>query len=209
MHDNKIATRAKKVLNVGGNSKSIAIPDHYDGWEHLMLDIDPKAQPDILCDARTLDSLEGAQFDAIYCSHNLEHYYHHEVPRVLNGFRHVLKADGFAEIKVPDMLAVMQTMLQRNLDIEDPLYVSPAGPISSLDIFYGFGAQIERSGEEFFAHKTGFTQKSLQLTLARHFAGVFTQAGNLEVRALAFKGTPNEEQQRIFRLPPASPAKIA
>ena len=44
----------KKVLNVGGNNKSIALPPHYAGFEHLLLDIDPAGSPDIVCDAREL-----------------------------------------------------------------------------------------------------------------------------------------------------------
>ena len=32
-----------KVLNVGGNSKAIALPPIFDGYEHLLLDIDPPA----------------------------------------------------------------------------------------------------------------------------------------------------------------------
>lgn len=201
MNGNSGISIGKKVLNVGGNKKTIPIPEHYAGWEHLMLDIDPRGNPDIVCDARRLDTLDGDQFDAIYCSHNLEHYFRHEVPKVLNGFNHVLRADGFVEIRVPDLLAVMQQMLSRNLDIEEPLYISPAGPISALDIFYGLSGEIEHSGKDYFAHKTGFTQKSLQRTLVRHFRSVYTQPGNLEIRALAFKGMPNEEQRRIFRLP--------
>jgi hypothetical protein len=55
----------KKVLNVGGNSKAIPLPPQYAGFEHLLLDIDPKGQPDVLCDARELSSLEHDQFDMI------------------------------------------------------------------------------------------------------------------------------------------------
>ena len=195
----------RKVLNVGGNSKAIPIPAHYAGWDHLMLDIDPTGRPDIVCDARKLDTLAAEQFDAVYCSHNLEHYYRHEVPQVLNGFRHVLKPEGFAEILVPDLRGVMQALVQNNLDLEDTLYPSPAGPISALDVIYGFGVQIERTGQDFFAHKTGFTQKSLQLNLSRHFACVYSQSGNLEVRGLAFKNLPTDAQLRTFNLPPPSP----
>ena len=61
---------SRRVLNVGGANKDTPIPPHYDGWEHLLLDIDPRGKPDIVCDARELQSLEGGQFDAIYCSHN-------------------------------------------------------------------------------------------------------------------------------------------
>lgn len=80
-----------KVLNVGGNSKAIALPPIFDGYEHLLLDIDPTGKPDLLCDARELTSTPAAQYDAVYCSHNLEHYFRHDVPRVLAGFIHVLK----------------------------------------------------------------------------------------------------------------------
>jgi len=159
------ATDTPKVLNVGGNTKAIPIPKHYDGWEHLLLDIDPTGKPDVLCDARELAKLEPARFDAVYCSHNLEHYYAHDVRRVLAGFLHVLHDDGFAEIRVPDIKALMQRCVQTNIDIDDVLYESSAGPIAVRDVLYGFGAQIERTGVDFFAHKTGFSPKTLAAAL--------------------------------------------
>src|SRR5215510_1625876 len=82
---------AKKVLNVGGNNKAIAIPKHFEGWTHDLLDIDPRGKPDIVCDARKLTSLAPQTYDAVYSSHNLEHYFAHDVPKVLRGFHHVLK----------------------------------------------------------------------------------------------------------------------
>jgi len=85
-----------KVLNVGGNNKSIPLPPYFKDFEHLLLDIDPRGKPDVVADARELDKLEAKQFDAIYCSHNLEHYYRHDVMKVLKGFHHVLKDQGFA-----------------------------------------------------------------------------------------------------------------
>ena len=63
-----------RVLNVGGGSKDIPLPPHYAGWEHVLMDIDPKGQPDLVCDARELPALPAGQYDAIFCSHNLEHY---------------------------------------------------------------------------------------------------------------------------------------
>jgi predicted SAM-dependent methyltransferase len=98
----------KKVLNVGGNSKEIPLPPQYAGFEQLLLDIDPTGSPDIVCDARNLTTLENGLFDAVYCSHNLEHYYRHDVPKVLGGFLHVLKEGGFAHIVVPDINEVMR-----------------------------------------------------------------------------------------------------
>jgi hypothetical protein len=194
---------ARKVLNVGGNSKAIALPPVYQGWENVLLDIDPKGQPDVLCDARELAGLAGGEYDAVYCSHNLEHYHRHDVPKVLAGFRHVLKAEGFAHIRVPDMAEVMRQVVQNGLDIDDLLYQSPAGPITVRDVIYGYGVEIERSGNDFFAHKTGFTLKSMQAMLQScGFPFVYLGTGNLEVMALAFKERPGEDARKEFNLPP-------
>jgi SAM-dependent methyltransferase len=193
----------KSVLNVGGNTREIPLPPQFAGFEHLLLDIDPRGNPDIVCDARCLDTLPGERFDAVYCSHNLEHYYRHEVPRVLAGFLHVLTEGGFAYLRVPDLQQVMKEATERGLDVEDVLYVSPAGPIMVLDVLYGFSVEIERSGKDFFAHKTGFTGKSLVAALNRAgFSSVYWTAGPLEVTAIAFKGQPDPSSRALFGLPP-------
>lgn len=191
----------KKVLNVGGNSKLIPLPPQYAGWDHVLLDIDPTGKPDVVCDARKLETLEAAQFDAIYCSHNLEHYYRHDVQKVLAGFLHVLKQGGFAQIRVPDINAVMRATIERGLDIDDVLYQASAGPIMVLDVLYGWSRQIEESGQEFFAHKTGFTQKSLLTALQKAgFSKTYSGTGNLEVNAIAFRGEPDQATRELFKL---------
>lgn len=191
----------KKVLNVGGNSKAIPLPAQYAGFEHILLDIDPTGAPDIVCDARKLTTLQAEQFDAVYCSHNLEHYFRHDVHGVLAGFQHVLKDGGFAHIRVPDMEAVMRACIEGGKDIDDVLYTSPSGPITVLDVIYGFGAKIQHSGVDFYAHKTGFTRKSLLKVLRQAgFSEIYTSAGDLELRAIAFKGTPDPAAKALFRL---------
>lgn len=191
----------RKVLNVGGNSKAIAIPPYYDGWDHLLLDVDHRGEPDIICDSRKLVELAPRQFDAIYCSHNLEHYLKHDVTKVLAGFHHVLLADGFVDIRVPDMGALMREVVAKGLDIEDFLYQSPAGPILVSDVIYGWGREIEESGNDFFAHKTGFTEKSLVARLhASGFGTVFSAASNLEVQAIGFKSEPPEFAIKLLGL---------
>ena len=191
----------KKVLNVGVNSKDIPLPRQYEGFDHVLLDIDPNGSPDIVCDARELMSLPASGFDAVYCSHNLEHYYRHEIKRVLAGFLHVLKDGGFCHVRVPDLGGVMLACIERGLDIEEVLYESPAGPILVHDVIYGYGAKIEESGQDYFAHKTGFTKKSLSRALSRAgFATVFSAVTDLEIRAVAFKGTPDPVACELFDL---------
>jgi SAM-dependent methyltransferase len=192
-----------RVLNVGGRSKEIPLPSHYDGWEHLLLDIDPRGNPDVVCDARNLESLGALQFDAVYCSHNLEHYYRHDCAAVLRGFRHVLKADGFAEIIVPDLQSVIAHVVEMKLDLGDLLYESGLGPITALDVIYGLATEIESTGQEFFAHKNGFTRTLLERALKRvPFEAVLISARSeaFEVRALGFRSPPSPRHRQLLGL---------
>src|SRR5205085_7292034 len=132
-----------------------------------------------------------------------EHYYKHDGVKVLQGFLHVLKPDGFAEIVVPDINSVMKRAVDSQLDLEDVLYASPSGPMTVSDVVYGWALQIERSGVDFYAHKTGFTTRSLQALLLRSgFAKVymFVWEEAFEIKAIAFKSEPTFEQRRLLGL---------
>lgn len=191
----------KTVLNVGGNSKAIPLPPQYEGFEHLLLDIDPQGNPDVLCDARELSKLPHNQFDMIYCSHNLEHYYQHDVKRVLQGFWDVLKPGGAVHIIVPDISAVVKTMVEKNLDLDDELYLSALGPIRVSDVLYGYSKQIEESGMEFFAHKTGFTPQSLLRALIKTgFTHIHSSEVGYNLTAVAFKNDMSSELAALFNI---------
>jgi SAM-dependent methyltransferase len=142
---------------------------------------------------------EAAQFDGVYCSHNLEHYFRHDVPKVLGGFFHVLKPGGFAQIRVPDLTELMRRVVQGKIDLEETLYVSAAGPVAPLDVIYGLGRQIETSGVDFFAHKTGFSDQSLTRAVERAgFSPNFAKVADLEINLIAFKGAPDPDHLRRF-----------
>lgn len=197
---------AKRVLNVGGGSKSITLPPHFRDWEHLLLDIDPRGGADLVCDARTLGTSEavGAEaFDAVYCSHNLEHYYRHDVDKVLRGFLRVLKAGGFAEIRVPDIGELIKLLANMDLDLEQEIYKSPAGPVSAHDMIYGYGPEIEASGRDFYAHKTGFSADTLVRALHSNGFGEIYFApplAALELHAVAFKTAASAERRAALAL---------
>ncbi|MDA0966311.1 MAG: methyltransferase domain-containing protein [Proteobacteria bacterium] len=185
----------RKFLNVGSAGEGISIPDIYDGWQNVRLDIDPSVNPDVVCDARDLTNLDPECYDAVYCSHNLEHYYRHDAMKVLKGFLHVLKKDGFVHIRVPDILEVMKKIVTGNMDINGTLYISPAGPITARDVIYGHEGQIEESNQGYYAHKTGFSPNTLKDFL--HQAGfeyvfIGTDASYYEVAAIAFRQQPTE-----------------
>lgn len=190
----------KRVLNVGGGSKATPISGYFEGWRHDLLDIDPRGEPDLVCDARQLSSLRSNLYDAVYCSHNLEHYYRHEGLKVLQGFVHILKEDGFAEVRVPDIAAVIGEVQAKGLDLDDVLYQSAAGPISAHDVIYGLQSEIVQSGQDFYSHKTGFTHQSLpRMLISSGFSTVYIRSGeHLGIHALAFKSYPKEWQMKLL-----------
>lgn len=168
------------------------------GWDQDLLDIDPAVKPDIVCDAKMMRSLPAGKYDAVYCSHTLEHFYKHEVPLVLGGFQHVLKASGFAYIAVPDMAALFEAAVQG--DIDDVWYRCAAGPISFHDVIYGWGLQVQR-GNLYYCHKTGFTERSLSKTLrTAGFMTVLTACDGSNLHAFAFKTRQTKSRLRALDL---------
>ena len=200
----------RRVLNVGGQSHGIPLPAPYATFEQVLLDLDPTVGADIVLDVRELTSLAPQQFDAVYCSHNLEHVRQHEVPVVLAGFRHVLKPGGLAHIIVPDLQELMLACVQQGIDLDGLLYESPMGPITPLDVLYGHGGLIAQSGQDFYAHRTGFSRRTLaNVVEASGLGPMFCQQGNLELNMITFNGDPDPELAALFNLPPNPPSSPA
>lgn len=131
-------------------------------WQEIRFDIDPQVQPDILGSITDLQDLADASVDAIWSSHNLEHLHSFEVPVALAEFKRVLKPDGFALISLPNLRAIARHIA--NDQLTQPLYQSPAGPISPLDILFGHQPS-QAAGNHFMAHRTGFTATTLGQSL--------------------------------------------
>ena len=200
----------RRVLNVGGQSRGIQLPGPYATFEQVLLDLDPSVGADIVLDVRELTSLSPQQFDAVYCSHNLEHVRQHEVPVVLAGFRHVLKPGGLAHIIVPDLQELMLACVQQGIDLDGLLYESPMGPITPLDVLFGHGGMIAQSGQDYYAHRTGFSRRTLaNVVEASGFSPMFCQQGNLELNLITFNGDPDPELAALFNLSLDSPEPSA
>lgn len=197
------------ILHVGcGGKNKSSLPRHFQGdaWQEIRLDIDPKAQPDIVASMLDMQGVVSASMDAVFSSHNLEHLYPHEVGTALAEFRRVLKADGMAVITLPDLQAVAELIAADKLD--DPAYVSPAGPIAPLDMLYGFRPALAR-GNLYMAHRTGFTARTLGQALLRagfQKVALQRQRAAFNLWAIAYVGDITEdrlaaEQKGILPLP--------
>ena len=150
----------KTFLHIGCGrlNKSNAIGFDNDNWKEIRFDIDKRVDPDIVGTLTDMSLVETGSVDAIYSSHNIEHIFPHEVPVALEEFNRVLSKDGIVVLICPDLQSVCEEIVKDKL--YDPLYVSPEGPISPIDILYGHREAIEK-GNEYMAHKCGFTYSVL------------------------------------------------
>ena len=183
----------KTVLNVGcGYPLRQRLHKHFQGpeWCEVRLDVDPAVRPDIVCSMTDMSPVASQSVDAVWSSHNLEHLHRHEVPAALAEFIRVLKPGGLLLMTLPDLRQVAELVVADRL--EDEAYVSPSGPVSALDMIFGHTASLA-SGYPFMAHKTGFTQRTLQTLLVEAgFVAVRVKPGAaFDLWAAAQKPEPN------------------
>jgi hypothetical protein len=181
------------ILNIGGGT--VAPPLEYRHWDVTLLDIDEAVHPDICLDARELTTLEPGQYDAVYASHVVEHFAECDVDKVLWGFYHILKPNGFADIHVPDAVAVMKAVVG-GLGLNDVLYTAPVGPIRACDVLWGWQAQIKRSGLSYYAHRFGFSRDTLGEALhSARFEYILIGRVSYGLHAMAYKRKPKGEAE--------------
>jgi SAM-dependent methyltransferase len=189
--------RMADVLHVGCGVKDPGkLPTVFreTGWRELRLDIDPEVRPDFVASITDMRVITDGAVDAVYSSHNIEHLYPHEVPLALREIYRILTPKGFAFIKLPDLQEVARYVAEGKL--EDPLYISPMGPIAPLDILYGHRLSLAH-GNSFMAHRTGFTGETLGTALINAgFVAVLVQRtpSAFCLDAVAFRNKPSEEQ---------------
>jgi len=183
-----------KVLNVGAGGPGIKTPPWFEGWQVVRLDIDPQTCPDITMDARKIEGSIGA-FDAVYCSHNIEHYSRRDAGRVVQGIRFVLKPGGFADIITPNIGLVLREAGKQGWDTDTFLYQSPAGPVTVSDMLFGHERQIELAEHPgFMAHKSAWSSRTLPLTMSWcGFAHIMVVEQGFDLRCVGFLQQPNDE----------------
>lgn len=169
-------------------------------WQEFRLDLNPAVQPDFLGSMLDMSSVPDASMDAIFSSHSLEHVYLHQVPLALKEFLRVLKPEGFAVIYCPDLQSVCELVAQDAL--LQPAYTSPAGPITPLDILYGYQRAVAE-GIPFMEHKCGFTRSTLtRILLESGFAQVAIKqrgyAPCFDLCALACKSVLSEQTMALL-----------
>ena len=147
--ENDIGTRHyypnKTVLNVGSGAS--VVKDSFPGYNEVRMDIDPKVKPDLIEDIMNLQSFEDGSVDVVYASHVVEHLHIDDAKAVVEQMRRIVREK--VEIWVPN-LAVAG-------DLGDIIYECDVGPITKLDMIYGYTKWTKDN--EYMKHKSGYTKK--------------------------------------------------
>lgn len=193
----------KKFLHIGcgTKNKSQTTPVFASSeWDEIRFDIDESVKPDIIGTMTDMSGVESGSVDAIFSSHNIEHLYPHEVWLALSEFLRVLKPDGYLVVTCPDLQSVCKLVAEDKLT--EAAYTSPAGPITPLDMLYGYRPSIA-AGNLYMAHRCGFTQKVLVTTLqVSGFKSIASRARApyFDLWAVASKIELPEEEMRALAM---------
>jgi hypothetical protein len=89
----------------------------------------------------------------------------------------------------------MEAVVKEGRELTETWYVSSGGPVTFHDVLYGWGRPM-RAGNLYYAHKCGFTEKSLTKALHQaKFPHVFTSSRHANLEAYAFKMPPTKAQR--------------
>ena len=150
--------------------------------------------------------VETGSVDAVYSAYNIDHIYSHQVPIALREFYRVLKEDGMVVITCPDLQSLGEALTQDKLfeTLFEAITV-PEGhkvPITAFDVLFGYQEKVE--GNEYMAHKGGFTYSTLDR--AFYEAGFKVRVGGRRPEAcdlflVAFKQKKSEEEVKKIAIP--------
>lgn len=139
-------TSPPRILHVGCGGAPL--PEWLMGDE-VRFDIDVNMKPDIVGSMTEMGDI--GEFDIVYCCHTLEHLVPRDVHKAMQEFLRVLVPGGAAIVLVPDLEGMSPT--------HEMVYMSPSGPVSAHDMFYG---HVSCADNPYMRHHSGFISSTLK-----------------------------------------------
>lgn len=147
-----------------------------DGAKEVRLDIDPDARPDIVASIHDMGDI--GPFDAVYCSHCLEHLLWADAEKAVDEFYRVLNPGGFAMVMVPDLTDIRPT--------EEVVYHVNGLAITGLDMMFGYRGYTGRN--PYMRHQCGFIPETLRAMMeGAGFTRVTTRTSTWNLVAAGIK----------------------
>lgn len=147
----------------------------FTGLRAITCDLDRRCRPQVCCTIERLPFADQS-FDGITSSHVLEHLTPFGLVRCVHECFRVLRDDGIFTARVPDFEAACEWIASGRG--RETVYVSPSGPITAMDLVYGF----ERITDDnpMMRHATGITVRDAFKMLA--------DAGFVDVQVSRLRG---------------------
>lgn len=184
----------KIVLNLGAGKTALEAQTlFFQGWREIRVDI-KELNPEVVDDIRELRNIPSNFADAIWACHVVEHVHWHDQKKMFTNMIRVLKDDGIAVIRVPDIGSIADRIKN---GFNSELYRIGERVFTPMDIVYGHRDYFDGSDAVNYAscHKVGFTEQSLTEMLKEFGIKGFTACKNYEIMAVLYKDKrPNLEE---------------
>lgn len=133
------------ALNICSGQRAFAKPR----WTNV--DIQPRWNPDVLCDCRDMPMFADGSADCIVIHHGLEHFGLGEADECIKECFRILAPSGSLIVTVPDLMRLAKARIRREID----------------DYTYCVNLYGAYMGDEADRHKWGFSAESLHKMLTR------------------------------------------
>lgn len=196
------ASGTKKVLclHAGPADSARLMHEQFtrEAWQAVWVSANPAFKPDIVSALTKLDKIASGSVDAAWSPHTLKHLYSHEVPVVLKECYRVLKPDGFFGMFTPDLDVVCDAISRKG--IEKTVYSTKAGPVTGLDVLYGYGEHLKKGSLDALP-KTGFTGGYLgQILRDNGFRDITLNFKQHNIWAVGYKRAADTEKNKTIKI---------
>ncbi|MBF0198512.1 MAG: hypothetical protein HQL32_12415 [Planctomycetes bacterium] len=111
-----MADTLKRLLHINfAFPEAQELPDMFQApdWSVVTMESHAQADPDILCDIRSLHLLEQDNWHAIYLANQLNRYERHQLPQMIKGLYNLLNEQGIVLVEIPHVKVLAEYIYKK------------------------------------------------------------------------------------------------